>query len=96
MLAGAESDMLGHYIHFEEVNPGLGDRFYARLDESLGLLANLPEMAPAYIKPFRRLLMRGFPLGVFYVLEHKRTIIHAILDLRQAPETIKRRLLGWD
>jgi hypothetical protein len=31
-------------------------------------------------------------LGIFYAVEPGRLVVHAVLDLRQDPETIRRRL----
>lgn len=43
--------------------------------------------------PFRRKLVSGhYQFGVFYILESKRLIVHAIIDLRKDPEQILKRL----
>ena len=94
LLAGAEADLLEHYSRYEDVHPGLGDRYYNRVQDGLRLVCDFPEIAPSYAKPFRRLLLAGFPVGVFYVIEGRRVVVHAMLDLRQSPKTIMHRLKG--
>jgi hypothetical protein len=41
---------------------------------------------------YRRLLIPKYPFGIFYVVETGRFVIHAIMDLRQDPKSIERRL----
>jgi hypothetical protein len=40
------------------------------------------------------MVIREFPYGIFYEVQPKRIVIGAILDLRQDPETIRKKLLG--
>lgn len=42
--------------------------------------------------PFRKLLVSGYPYGVFYALRPSRVVIVAVLDLRQDPGAIDKRL----
>ena len=65
LLAGAEADSLDIFMRLEARNPEAADGFFRRLDESLGQLALHPESAPVFEGKFRRLVMRGFPLGIF-------------------------------
>jgi plasmid stabilization system protein ParE len=92
LLHGAEADMLEVYIRLEERRAGAGDRFYGALDAALERLRAFPAMAPMYLAPFRRLVLRPFDLGVFFTITGDRVMVGAILDLRQDPESIKRRL----
>jgi hypothetical protein len=40
------------------------------------------------------MLVRDFPYGIFYSVQPSRLIVVAVLDLRQDPETIRRKVLG--
>jgi len=91
-LAGAEHDLIEYYALYEAINPGLGERFSSSVDEAVGLLCSHPDLGIKFRSQFRRLLVRGFPIGIFYTLEGQRIIIQAVLDLRQSPESIRRRL----
>ena len=64
------------------------------LDVAFGRLRTFPEIAPPIHEAHRRLLVHGFPYGVFYTIEGRRIIVAAIMDLRQDPEIIRRRLRG--
>jgi hypothetical protein len=65
-----------------------------QLDAALTLLREHPEVAPVYMGPYRRMLIRSFPFGIFYQVQSKRLVVAAILDLRQNPELLERRLFG--
>jgi len=71
---------------------GLGVRFNLRVEEALDRLQTFPEIGSVYSGRFRKILIRDFPLAVFYSLEGKRTIVQAVSDLRQDPATLRRRL----
>jgi len=94
LLRGAEADLLENYVRLEELRPGLGDRFYGTIDYALERIRQFPEIAPIYHGRYRRLVIRPFGCGIFYSLEQNRVMVGAILDLRQDPESIRRRLLG--
>jgi hypothetical protein len=79
-------------VHYEEVLPRLGDRFEAEVRARLLQIAQLPESAPIYAGEFRRLLVRKFEHGIFYRFHGNRIVVTAVLDLRQDPSTIRRRL----
>lgn len=45
-LRGSESDLLAAWVRYEEVLPGLGDRFEAEVRAALLRIVELPESAP--------------------------------------------------
>ena len=79
-------------MRYEEILPGLGDRFEAEVRAALLRTVELPESAPVYAGEFRRLLVRKFDHGIFYRIHGSRIVVTAVLDLRQDPSTIRRRL----
>jgi plasmid stabilization system protein ParE len=64
-----------------------------QLDAALSLLRRHPELAPLYAGPYRRMLIRDFPYGIFYTAQPARLVIAAITDHRQDPRAIRRKLL---
>jgi plasmid stabilization system protein ParE len=68
--------------------PWFGDHFYDRLNRSLGLLAENPEMGPAFREQYRRVLIPNSPLGIFYSVEGSRIMAGVVTDLTQAPKRI--------
>ena len=92
MLLGADSDLIEHYNKLEDRSAGLGARF----DDAFVRVCNLLVMQPLIGRPiggsFRRILMLPWNLGVFYSVLGKRIFIHSIMDIRQDPDNINRRL----
>ena len=77
-------------MRYEEILPGLGDRFEAEVRAALLRTVELPESAPVYAGDFRRLLVRKYDHGIFYRIHGARMVVTAVLDLRQDPTTIRR------
>lgn len=93
-LFAADADIQTAYEFYEAYQDGRGEVFMRHLDAAIGRLRTFPEIAPPIHEAHRRLLVHGFPCGVFYTLEGRRIIIAAVMDLRQDPEAIHRRLRG--
>jgi hypothetical protein len=62
------------------------------VDAYLARIAAFPEIAPLYFERVRRQVMQRFPFGIFYEPYTSRIVVIAILDLRQDPAGIERRL----
>ena len=93
-LFSADADIQTAYEFYEAYQEGRGEVFMRHLDAALERLHIFPEIAPPIHEGHRRLLVHGFPYGVFYTLEGRRIIIAGVIDLRQDPEVIRRRLRG--
>jgi len=95
---GAEDDLLLVHANLEDARSGLGDRFVLKLDAVLDNVRNHPAIAPIYEPPMRRLVIGSTGYGIFYTVENRGIITHALVHLSQNPENIRakvRRLLGW-
>ena len=91
-LSGADADLQQIFNQLEDYREDFGVEFIMAVDAYLARIAVFPESAPPYIDKVRRQVMRGFPYGIFYEPHPTRILIAAILDLRQDPEKIRRRL----
>jgi len=91
-LAGADADLQGIFNRMEDFREGFGVEFIIALDAYLARIGVFPEIAPLYFETVRRQVMQGFTYGIFYKPYPTRIILIAILDLRQDPENIRRRL----
>ena len=87
----AEAEILDTQARLEDRSRGLGDRFNENTERALDQIAAFPECGPVCVGPFRRLLVRDFPLGIFYSVDGRRTVVHAVMDLREEPTAIARR-----
>ena len=87
----AESDLLAAYGWYEEQSRGLGEVFLASVKESLDLLAKNPEAFQVIHRSIRRILIRRFPYGIFYIPQNDGISILAVLHVRRDPKILKAR-----
>ena len=86
LLQGAQSDLLSIYS-------GSGEKVYTRVDKALGILRSFPEAGPLnFGGRIRRLVVTKTTLGIFYSVTGSRVLIGAIVDLRQSPLSINKRI----
>ncbi len=67
----AEAEMEHAYQWYEERREGLGADFLLCVEESLDKIRRDPELYPAVHENVRRVLIRRFPFGVFYLPRSK-------------------------
>jgi plasmid stabilization system protein ParE len=87
----AESDLQEIYSQLENARENVGRRFLKLLDAALELLRQFPEMAPVFDPPLRRLVLNGRKHGIFYTLEPRGIILHAVADLHRDSEELRHR-----
>lgn len=89
---GAENDLLQIFAELEQHTEGAGDRFAGKLDFTLGHLRVHPEMAPMFEEPVRRLVIGSTGFGLFYSVEARGIIVHALVHLSRDPQSIRDRI----
>ena len=91
ILSDATEDLLDGYRFYERQAAGLGDYFldslYSDID-SLLVYAGIHRM----IYGKHRSLSKRFPYAIYYSVETETIRVHAVLDCRQSPAQIRRRL----
>jgi len=93
LLRGAETDAFEIFSALFERNEARAEDFSRAVDRSLSDLGDFPRIGSPFAGSVRRKLVSGFyEYGVFYTQEGDRVIVHAILDLRQDPDEIRKRL----
>ena len=89
---GAENDLLQIFAELEQHTEGAGARFAGKLDFTLGHLQVHPEMAPMFEEPVRRLVIGPTGFGLFYSVEARGIIVHALIHLSRDPQRIRERI----
>jgi plasmid stabilization system protein ParE len=89
---GAEEDLLRIFAQLEELSPGAGERLTVKLDAMLQCLRLHPSLAPIFEPPMRRLVIGTAGYGIFYTVENRGIIIHALIHLSQHPASIRERI----
>lgn len=92
ILAGAESDLQRIYNRLNAYRDGAGDEWMDHLSHVMKRLEIFPESSPVRSHGLRRALVPGHTFGVFYSIESRGVMIHAIADLRQDPSYLDRVL----
>jgi plasmid stabilization system protein ParE len=93
-LLRSELDIQRAYERYKKFSEGRGDAFIAYLEDAFLRIEKFPFVALLHFENYRRLVLRDFPYGIFYVVESNQVVIHALMDLRQDPLIIFRRLLN--
>ena len=91
-LLGAEIEIRVAFAKFADISFARAERFDKNVQAALGILATFPSSGPVFAGRIHRLVLNPGPFALFYVIEGNRVFIHAFLDTRQHPETIRRRL----
>jgi toxin ParE1/3/4 len=86
----AERDMAEASAWYEARSRGLGARFILSIEASLARISRNPEASTLCFERFRRVLVRRFPYGIFYLVESQRIIVLAVLHLHQNPLRIQK------
>ena len=94
LLLQADIDIQAAFNRYEDFQEGRGFIFMQHLDAALTLMRHYPRSAGIYAEPYRRMLIRDFPFGVFYEEQTTRIVVVAVADLRQDPNAIRRLLFG--
>lgn len=92
ILSGAEADVQRIYNRLTNYRDGAGDEFMDRLEEVIQLMRAFPELGPLRQLGFRRILVPGHVYGVYYQIETRGVMIHAVADLRQDPAWLEKTL----
>ena len=91
ILPSARDDLADGFDFYERQREGLGSYFQESLFsdvESLLLYAGIHLKAFGYF----RLLSKRFPYAAYYDIDGQTIRIWAVLDCRQDPESVRRRL----
>jgi plasmid stabilization system protein ParE len=89
---GAENDLLQIFAELEARHECAGEQFVTRLDATLANVREHPELAPMYQAPVRRLVIAAAGFGLFYTVEPRGIIVHALIHLSRSPDTIRARI----
>jgi hypothetical protein len=90
-LFSADADIQSAFEFYEAFQSGRGDIFMRHLDVAFGQLRTFSAAAPIFHKSYHRLLVHGFPYGIFYTIEGV-----ALLSLASWISAKTRRLYAED
>jgi plasmid stabilization system protein ParE len=82
----AEADLREAFRWYEERQPGLGDQFILECDRSFALAQENPKLFLEIHHHVRRVLIKRFPYGVFYLVKADEVIVLAVLHQARSPD----------
>jgi hypothetical protein len=92
ILAPAEEDLLAGFRFYEAQYEGLGSYFQDSLFADIdGLMIHAGVHRVVFGKYYRMPASR-FPFAVYYTIDGQTVLVHAVLDCRQNPIRMKKRL----
>ncbi|MBI5108835.1 MAG: type II toxin-antitoxin system RelE/ParE family toxin [Rhodocyclales bacterium] len=88
----AETDLLEGYAFYEEQQAGIGEYFLDSLFSDIDALVLFAGIHPKPVENLHRTLAKRFPFAIYYDLKGDIATVVAVLDCRQDPASITRRL----
>jgi plasmid stabilization system protein ParE len=81
----AKDDLDIAFDWYEGQRRGLGFEFLDCVEVAIEIILQMPKLHTKQHGPFRRVLVRRFPFSIFYTIEKKEIVVHALFDNRQDP-----------
>lgn len=88
----AQSDIQEIVRWYEKKEKGLGNYFLLCLDASLESLKRYPTAARIIRHEYRRLFVRKFPVGVYYIVQENKVIIDVVEPFSRNPSRLEGKL----
>ena len=88
----AEAEIREAYQYYEAQSQGLGSEFLRALDAAVELIRRHPQGFQVVEGEVRRVLLRRFPYGVFYLLDEQTIVVIACFHASRDPQEWQRRL----
>ncbi len=91
LRSAARDDVIGAWEWYDAQRRGLGGDFLSCVDAALAAIAREPSLATDVGDGIRRVLIRRFPYGIFFLMEDGRVVVLGILHQRRNPRAWQQR-----
>ena len=81
----ARLEFIDKVAYYEDIQPGLGHRFRARVEAAVALATSMPTIGFPYKYGTRRVFPRKFPYSVVYVEFEVEIVILAVAHFKRKP-----------
>lgn len=88
LTSAAHADLSDALEWYRQHQPGLDRRFLEAVDSAIATVSIHPEIGPIVDGEVRRLLLRGFPYGLFYLIRDAEIVVVGVFHGARDPE-------GW-
>ena len=90
ILREAQTDITTAFDWYEAQRSGLGFDFLRALSAAIEAAHRSPEHYPVLEEEIRRVLLRGFPYGVFFTRDETETLVTRVIHARRDPQRWRR------
>jgi toxin ParE1/3/4 len=90
-LPEVEQDVAETYVWYEEQLSGLGEDFLLSVDAAINGILRKPLLNSIVYKNVRKVKVKRFPFGVFYLLNGNIITIISVIHLSRHPRNWRRR-----
>jgi plasmid stabilization system protein ParE len=87
----AEDDLADAYQWYESQRKGLGEDFFLCAEEAFAKIARSPKIYAQVYQDIRRISLKRFPFGVFYVENENGVFVLAIVHAHRDPDVWRQR-----
>ena len=87
----AQTDIAEIMLWYEDNERGLGKYFLLCLDASLESMIRFPTAPRVVWKEYRRVFVRKFPVGFYYIDRGNRIYVDAVESFHRNPERLTKR-----
>jgi len=88
----ADEEFAGAVVHYSEIAPELGVRFYREMERLFREICNDPERFRRFDPPARRHFSRAFPYAVIFLDKPEVIWIVAVMHMKRRPGYWRARL----
>jgi toxin ParE1/3/4 len=81
----ARAELIDAWAWYEEQRPGLGEELEACVEAAIGAAARSPARHQRVYAEVRRVLVKRFPFGVYYIVEDGVLLVLAVAHVRRKP-----------
>lgn len=92
LRSSARLDIRDAALWYDTQRAGLGEAFLGEVDVVFGRIVENPLQFPEICVDVRRVILRRFPYGVYFVPSREHPEVIAVLHLHRDPEAWRRRI----
>lgn len=93
--AEASQEFLAEVAYYNEMQPGLGERFSSAVEEAAARAVAFPQAGSPFASNTRRVFTKGFPFSIIYRPEQEEIIVFAVAHHAQKPGYWRSRVSSF-
>ena len=88
----ARHEFLAEVSYYNEIEPGLGERFASSVEEAAARAVGFPQSGSPFASNTRRVFTKGFPFSIIYRPQQDEIVVFAVAHHAQKPGYWRSRL----